>query len=232
MSSVTEIPKPPAKPWKSERNSYTGQTHWVGLTEEAVAEYRAAVEEYNRHIRELNSDRNQRTQAAVELLAAHGFPREYRRDTGRTRKRYETVTLLSVLAPFIPRNEEYRPYLDIEERWLKEQRESEQEARIEAAAAEYRDKAVKWLLERGKKYGEDFTADTAVSVAEEIAYEEEVARRVAEGGYHGFSGQNCDGPCEGWDGESRRCECGNRRVSWTQGDGHRFDEPYIYAEAY
>lgn len=44
--------------------------------------------------------------------------------------------------------------------------------------------------------------------------------------YTEFAGQNCDGPCLGWDGHSRRCECGNRRVSW---------EPYgdeIYAEAW
>lgn len=28
-----------------------------------------------------------------------------------------------------------------------------------------------------------------------------------------FDGQNCD-ECPGWDGLSRRCECGNRRVYW------------------
>lgn len=37
-----------------------------------------------------------------------------------------------------------------------------------------------------------------------------------------FDGQNCndyleDGEpeCGGWDGQDLRCECGNRRVSWT-----------------
>lgn len=25
---------------------------------------------------------------------------------------------------------------------------------------------------------------------------------------------NCDFDCKGWDGFSRRCECGNRRISW------------------
>ena len=40
-------------------------------------------------------------------------------------------------------------------------------------------------------------------------------------GFTEFEGQNCndwlddDEPeCEGWDGTSRRCDCGNRRVSW------------------
>lgn len=40
-----------------------------------------------------------------------------------------------------------------------------------------------------------------------------------------FSGQNCD-DCAGWDGLSRRCNCGNRRVSWT------IDHNFPYAEAY
>ena len=36
-----------------------------------------------------------------------------------------------------------------------------------------------------------------------------------------FDGQNCadawdEGEnCDGWDGNDRRCECGNRRVSWA-----------------
>lgn len=44
---------------------------------------------------------------------------------------------------------------------------------------------------------------------------------VAENGSIEFDGMNCndykdeeDGECYGWDGESRRCSCGNRRVSW------------------
>ena len=50
------------------------------------------------------------------------------------------------------------------------------------------------------------------------------------GGLVPFEGQNCHdlladgGTCDGWDGRSRRCECGNRRVSWEvyrddSGDG-------------
>lgn len=37
-----------------------------------------------------------------------------------------------------------------------------------------------------------------------------------------FDGQNCEDSdmdggtnCDGWDGNDRRCECGNRRVSWA-----------------
>ena len=49
-----------------------------------------------------------------------------------------------------------------------------------------------------------------------------------------FNGQNCDDAkyneddpdCMGWDGYSRRCTCGNRRVSWV------FDGDFAYGEAH
>lgn len=37
-----------------------------------------------------------------------------------------------------------------------------------------------------------------------------------EGEFIEFDGAECcDDSCRGWDGTSRRCECGNRRVEWT-----------------
>ena len=50
-----------------------------------------------------------------------------------------------------------------------------------------------------------------------------------------FDGMNCDdigddNLCDGWDGRSSRCECGNRRVGWSfmdTKDGRWF----FYAEA-
>jgi len=36
-----------------------------------------------------------------------------------------------------------------------------------------------------------------------------------------FDGKDCTRPCRGWDGESRRCDCGNRRVYWDDEDGVR-----------
>jgi len=44
-----------------------------------------------------------------------------------------------------------------------------------------------------------------------------------------FEGWNChdwDDGCSGWDGFSRRCECGNRRVSWE------WDMGMLYGQAY
>ena len=49
--------------------------------------------------------------------------------------------------------------------------------------------------------------------------EAEAIKYLEENGCDEFDGMNCndyldedDGCCTGWDGESRRCECGNRRV--------------------
>lgn len=46
----------------------------------------------------------------------------------------------------------------------------------------------------------------------------------ADGEFIEFEGQNCydwndEGECRGWDGKSRRCDCGNRRVDWVVEDG-------------
>jgi hypothetical protein len=50
-----------------------------------------------------------------------------------------------------------------------------------------------------------------------------------------FDGMNCNDyleedevECGGWDGEERRCECGNRRVSW---DIEKTSEGRYYALA-
>jgi len=51
----------------------------------------------------------------------------------------------------------------------------------------------------------------------------------AEGGFHSFCGDDSCENCEGWDGSSHRCECGNRRVSWDS-DGD-FTNMIIYGNA-
>ena len=48
--------------------------------------------------------------------------------------------------------------------------------------------------------------------------------------YVEFAGQNCDDDnnCPGWDGESSRCVCGNRRVYWS---AYKDDKGEFYAVA-
>lgn len=58
------------------------------------------------------------------------------------------------------------------------------------------------------------------------AYVEEL-----KGEYINFRGNNCYDPCDGWDGDSHRCQCGNRRIEWCFDE--RYDGTwYYYAEAY
>lgn len=51
------------------------------------------------------------------------------------------------------------------------------------------------------------------------ATEQEAIAKGIENAYVEFNGMNCEdwddnAYCAGWDGESRRCQCGNRRVGW------------------
>jgi hypothetical protein len=70
------------------------------------------------------------------------------------------------------------------------------------------------------------TEQEALSAAMQYAF---------ENGLIEFDGMNCndyleedDVECGGWDGEERRCECGNRRVSW---DIEKTSEGRYYALA-
>lgn len=101
--------------------------------------------------------------------------------------------------------------------------------------------AILWIQAEcpDKKLGTDFEVRTAIDYANSIAFWREVNRLRATQEFHPFSGQNCGNcldddelECRGWDGESHRCECGNRRVNWVEGDGHSFKDPQVVAEAY
>jgi len=69
--------------------------------------------------------------------------------------------------------------------------------------------------------------------------EEAIQAGIDAGGVDEFEGMNCNdslfdddqAECAGWDGVDRRCDCGNRRVSWETGqyDNGKF---YAYAVAY
>lgn len=62
-------------------------------------------------------------------------------------------------------------------------------------------------------HGKYNTADEALAAAIQYA--------TKNGGVDTFDGMNCNDykedhevECTGWDGFDRRCDCGNRRVSW------------------
>lgn len=84
--------------------------------------------------------------------------------------------------------------------------------------------AVAYLTKEGKIAGKDFELVNAVSEANSLAYELEVESKKGHGPFR-FGGDDYCERCEGWDGESHRCQCGNRRVGWTRGYGHSFKSP-------
>lgn len=116
--------------------------------------------------------------------------------------------------------------------WLKKKEEidkANQQIEQDKTRKELENQAYKYLLERIP--ADAINISDIIEQAEEIAFKEAVTATIRLGGYHEFQGQNCDA-CEGWDGTSHRCECGNRRVSWCK-DGLLFNGTgYIYGEAY
>lgn len=102
---------------------------------------------------------------------------------------------------------------------------------------ELQGKAIKYLIDKGKLINIDFTIDNVLSIANTIAYDEAIAAKQKElaetHSYIDFNGSdNCEN-CAGWDGTSRRCQCGNRRVGWDSHDNADFFlNPYVYGEAW
>ncbi|MCK4665910.1 hypothetical protein KAU33_04130 [Candidatus Dependentiae bacterium] len=85
--------------------------------------------------------------------------------------------------------------------------------------------AIEWLRERNKILNVNFTYEDALRTANQLAFLEKVNEvkedmekfvemEIADG-FTMFRGDNnCKISCRGWDGESDRCECGERRVGW------------------
>jgi hypothetical protein len=156
-------------------------------------------------------------------LEKHKSPNEaYQRVVDATRSAYNTKSTY-----------------EMRERIAKEKADKEAQAekikQIEAEKNNLANEAIAYCIANGRIFGQDgFTIDTAISIANDIAYIKEKAKREAEigDGYISFDGQNCEDECAGWNPKDRRCECGNRRVSWTDGYYSDFRDMSIYAEAY
>ena len=119
---------------------------------------------------------------------------------------------------------------DLERDATRRREETAQKTAQDAESARKLLAAGAFLAARGKVVGTDYEAHQAIEVANEIAIDEAIAEQKANGGLTSFGGDdNCEG-CDGWDMESHRCECGNRRVGWEHyGD---FESMHVYAQAY
>ncbi len=224
LLTFPDAPKPPERPWKRVANQRGGYD-FQGLTQETLDAYKATWREYEQAWRAWTATCNDTAAAAARLLIADGFPKE-RHVSARGHRRVEPLN--TTLRSFGPSGSPSSLWLSDEEQWLRLEGTRRRAKEQEEAATALRDRAVTWLMALNKTYGADFTADTASQVALDLAAKEVIARQI--GRWNGFSGQNCEGSCRGWDGKSHRCECGNRRVSWMI-DG-TFEKPCVWGEAY
>lgn len=243
-----ELPEVPTMPWQNTYNSYRGRREFIGLNAEDVETLSAELDAWKAAHAEYAEKHKAMVAEKIEAVTALGFRAEARVPVkSRSQyQKYEKRTLADALRKFLP--EAYSAPTDARaisslrdeikraRKHLEEQEKERKAAERKKEAQDYETEAVNWLMAKGKVYGKDFSAHDAVMLADEIAGDEETARTVAElklsGGYIDFSGQNCMGPCEGWDGHSHRCQCGNRRMCWATHMGHSFKSPAVYGEAY
>ena len=236
MRPFPQQPVCPTPPWTSRTVHNT--TVWDGLTPETFAQFELSIKVYEQCWKEFLKTRIEIVNEYSRLLIAEGFPATFKKQVrGGSRPKYETITLGTHLMECLPKVSMTMPYIGYAKKYLEEQQKKEHEKVVEKAHQALQDRAVQWLLGKGYTYGKEFNALNAISVANDLAYEEEVNKRredikASESAFIEFCGSDYCEDCSGWDGESHRCECGNRRVSWTTADWHTFDHPSIFAEAY
>lgn len=190
---------------------------WTTKASDLLARFKAIVDEANKEFP------GRTFGLSKSKLEKHKSPNEaYARVANATRSAYNTKSTY-----------------EMRERIVKEKADKEAQAeklkQIEAEKNNLANEAIAYCIANGRIFGQDgFTIDTAISIANDIAFNKEVTRREDEigDGFIGFDGQNCDEPCDGWNPKHHRCECGNRRVSWTDGYYSDFKNMSIYAEAY
>jgi len=192
---------------------------WAELTQEQIDRLKKDEAEANEHNSAIYHQKMEGYRYAVKILVDL-HPRE------------KVAASLKKWQPSSP-NRYWPDEIDRKVKEAKEAKQKMERAKIQdATLIVMQGKAVLWLQERRKKLGEDFQVSDAIQIANDISFEEEVAKRRSEGGLISFSGDdNCEN-CGGWDMASHRCDCGNRRVSWNSGWGHSFLNPYINAEAH
>lgn len=142
----------------------------------------------------------------------------------------ETKYINKLMVPFEPNMDFKRYVLDVREEVVKKKKAEEDKVNQEKARTEFIERAILFLQKRNLTLGTDFKLEEAIYRANDIAYDEAIAK-AKEGGFRSFGGDDWCENCKGWDGDSRRCDCGNRRVYWTQGYGFSFENPSIYAQA-
>lgn len=118
----------------------------------------------------------------------------------------------------------------MEQEAAKKKADEEAKQQREAKSNQLLNDAIEYLLNHGKQINIDFKVENAIDRANALAFELEVNRRDTDEPIDFIGDDNCE-DCSGWVPGEPRCECGNRRVSWTEGWDHSFKSPSIYAVA-
>lgn len=109
------------------------------------------------------------------------------------------------------------------------QRKEREQTRAQEESA-YLAKCIRYLVVNGVEEN-DVSFQNPVSSAEAMESERLIKEAIERGGFINFTGdQDCESGCRGWDGESHRCDCCHRRVSWTYSGG--VGDMYVYGEAH
>ena len=129
-------------------------------------------------------------------------------------------------------------------RFMDEDRRKEEKAALEAKKQleldeikkqeTLKQEALMWLADNYpyEKIGVDFDLAGIVEYANGLAFEAAIQSERAEHQYCEFLGNDYCENCDGWDGISKRCQCGHRRVSWERDGDFSFKNPIIFAMAY
>jgi hypothetical protein len=118
---------------------------------------------------------------------------------------------------------------------LQDQKQAERELQRAEEQERLTNEAIVYLQNKSFKLGTDFSISNAFEMANEIAHDDLVKTTVEAikngGDYVELEYYICEGDgCKGWDGDSNRCDCGNRRLNWSY-EGN-FKEPWIRPEAH
>lgn len=188
----------------------------LGLVAQEEAENQIITQEWNRKYREAIAN-------LTEIYGGESRLLKYiRREYPHSRMKGYSKSAEFILS-------QHRKYI---EKKLEDEKKTE-EQKIVHEKEEQICRAIIYCQSKGKVLGVDFHPSYAINIANDLKYDELVSNTLAQmksfGSYTSFNGNDYCEKCRGWDGESRRCECGNRRVNWAY-DGD-FEDMYIYAEA-
>lgn len=190
----------PCKPEKNYNDSNS--------TRELIDIYDQEMRKYNETIRKYNMDIISFSIKIVKYLEMFSIKN--------SKKQRSKVNLCDLILERFTINKglEYSYHKDTDIRMLEKREKEIRDKENQKQYKELQIEAAKWLIDKGKKYGEDFTEETAIEIADNIAFYEAVETMKKNLGFISFSGNDDCENCRGWDMESNRCECGARRVYW------------------